>query len=203
MLQPLELNCDVDFLLNFMDFFAVLKSFEFQSDRVLLSLNGIKDVKTRLLSKAEYIISTHRKFYWYISINKVVIYIPWKNGDSEGYNLVLELGSLLYTSKFGPDAVSSSTEERSHILQQLPGFHMQELYDYSEVKLNNFQSKLMMPQCPQPINILERFCASLTLVTCIISDESILKQLEVNSIEVLSLHHGFVVLYISYCHQIC
>uniref|UniRef100_A0A2P2MK19 Uncharacterized protein LOC105135080 isoform X1 n=1 Tax=Rhizophora mucronata TaxID=61149 RepID=A0A2P2MK19_RHIMU len=179
MLQPLELNCDVDFLLNFMDFFAVLKSFEFQSDRVLLSLNGIKDVKTRLLSKAEYIISTHRKFYWYISINKVVIYIPWKNGDSEGYNLVLELGSLLYTSKFGPDAVSSSTEERSHILQQLPGFHMQELYDYSEVKLNNFQSKLMMPQCPQPINILERFCASLTLVTCIISDESILKQLEV------------------------
>ncbi|XP_057987743.1 uncharacterized protein LOC110642362 isoform X2 [Hevea brasiliensis] len=192
MLQPLEVNCDVEFCLKLLEFFTALQCFEFQSKRVLWSLNGFKDAKTRLLSKAEYALSSHKKLSWEISILNIIINVPGRTAISEQCNLVLEMGSLLYASKYDVGSVTSTTQEQSNILKQfssstftinfLRDFLVQDLYNYFAVELENFELKLVMPQHAQTVTILEQFCAVITFASCIISDESILKKLEVSII---------------------
>ncbi|XP_048230004.1 uncharacterized protein LOC8267449 isoform X1 [Ricinus communis] len=189
MLQPLEVSYDVEFFLNFMEFFNVLKSIEFQQKRVLWSFNEFKDVKTRLLSKSEYTLSSQTKLSWDVSILNIIINIPGRDAISGKYNLVLELGSLVYTSKHGAESVVAKIQEQSHIFKQfssstfttnfLTDFQIQDLYSYFSVELKNLELKLEIPQQAQTLTILEKFSASITFASCIISDESILKQLEV------------------------
>ncbi|GJZ39365.1 putative vacuolar protein sorting-associated protein 13A isoform X2 [Tanacetum coccineum] len=52
LLEPIEVTCDPTFFLNLMELHTVLSSFESHEERVLKSLNGITDVKSRLISKA-------------------------------------------------------------------------------------------------------------------------------------------------------
>ncbi|KAF2317618.1 hypothetical protein GH714_025698 [Hevea brasiliensis] len=119
MLQPLEVNCDVEFCLKLLEFFTALQCFEFQSKRVL------------------------------------------------------EMGSLLYASKYDVGSVTSTTQEQSNILKQfssstftinfLRDFLVQDLYNYFAVELENFELKLVMPQHARTVTILEQFCAVITL----------------------------------------
>ncbi|KAL5806155.1 hypothetical protein ACOSQ4_028888 [Xanthoceras sorbifolium] len=189
MLQPLEATFDREFLLNIMEFLTVLKSFESQQERVLSSLNGIKDIRARILSKAEYILSSRRKVIWDVSITNVTISVPWRNIIAEECNLVFELETLIIESKCDLDSLVSNIEERYHILKHLPestfnrdilmGFQLQDLYSHFEVKLNDCELKLVMPHYLQAVHILEKFCVSITLASSVIPDESILNQLEV------------------------
>ncbi|CAK7357552.1 unnamed protein product [Dovyalis caffra] len=208
--QPLEVTCDVEFFLSLSELFTVLKSFEFQLERVLLSLNGIEDVRTRLLSKVEildfgayiknhpsknfdiygtviYILSSHKRLSWDVSVINIVINVPWRKAMPQEYNLVLKLESLSYTSKFDVDSIASVIEDQYSIPKQfssvsasnsLTGFQVKDLYNYYEVKLNDIELSLITLQHAQAISILEKFCASVTLASCIISDQSVLKQLE-------------------------
>ncbi|KAJ0027885.1 hypothetical protein Pint_36533 [Pistacia integerrima] len=212
-LQPLEATCDTEFLLNFVEFFSVLKSFKSLHERVLSSLNGIKDVKARLSSKAGYILSSHKNVIWDVNITGVTINLPWRNVIAEESNLlsdtkystvvqliwilVLQLGSLLIKSKSDLDSLTLNIEEQSSSLKLLlnacsedftMGFLLQDLYNHFEVKLNDFEIKLGLPHYPQKVPILEKFCASIALACSIIPDESILNQLEVNI--VVSLLRG-------------
>ncbi|KAJ6776637.1 PROTEIN SORTING-ASSOCIATED PROTEIN putative (DUF1162)-RELATED, partial [Salix koriyanagi] len=189
MLQPLEVSCDIEFFQSLWELFTVLNSFEFQLERVLWSLNGIEDVRTRLLSKVEYILSSHKKLSWDVNVINIIINVPWSKATPEEYKLVLKLESLFYTSKFDVDSIASIIEEQSSIPKRfsssisasniLKGFQVQDLYNYFEVKLNDIELILITPQHAQAISILEKFCASVTLASCIISDQSVLKQLEV------------------------
>ncbi|KAF5748859.1 putative vacuolar protein sorting-associated protein 13B-like isoform X3 [Tripterygium wilfordii] len=186
MLQPLEVICDMEFFLNVIDFFAVLRSFEFHNERVLSSLNGIDDVKARLLTKAEYVLSNHKKVVWDVSIINITIDVPWEDATLHNYCLVFELGSLRFTSEFDVASLASTVNEQSSVLKHsisahsfLMGFELQDLYNHFEVKLDNFEMKLKIPSHLGTISVLERFCSSITLASCIIPDESVLKQLEV------------------------
>ncbi|XP_021627253.1 uncharacterized protein LOC110625875 isoform X2 [Manihot esculenta] len=189
MLQPLEVNCDVEFLLKLLEFFTVLQCFEFQNKRVLLSLNGFKDVKTRLLSKAEYALSSHKKLSWDISILNLIIIIPGRNAISEQCNLVMEMGSLHCKSKYDLESITPTNQEQSYMLNHssssaftinfLRDFLVQDLYNYFAIELGNIELKLVISQHAHTITILEKFCASITFALCIISDESILKNMEV------------------------
>ena len=40
--------------------------------------------------------------------------------------------------------------------------------------------KIMVPHHTQTVSVLEKFCPTITLASCVILDESILRQLEVN-----------------------
>ncbi|XP_050228405.1 uncharacterized protein LOC126677693 isoform X2 [Mercurialis annua] len=189
MIQHIEVTYDVEFFLKLMEFFSVLKSFEPQQRRVFLSLNGFKDVKTRLLSKAEYALSNQKQTSWDISILNISINLLGRDAILGNIHLVLNLGSLLFTSKHDMEPVISNIQEQSYILKMfskstsaancLKDFQIQDLYNNFSVKLENVELKIEIPQHAQTLTILEKFCASVTFAACIISDEPNLKQLEV------------------------
>ncbi|WCJ32878.1 hypothetical protein M5689_014275 [Euphorbia peplus] len=188
MLQPLEVTYDVEFFLNFIEFFTILKTFEFQSKRVLWSFNGFTDTKTRLSSKAEYALLGQRKLRWDVRILDTTINVPG-NAISERCTLALKLGSLLYTSKYDPELIASTTQEQPKTMKPLSNsaflaeflkeYQVQDLYNCFSVELENLELELVFPQVAQTISILEIISASITFVVCTISDESILNQAEV------------------------
>ncbi|ESR43047.1 hypothetical protein CICLE_v100108862mg, partial [Citrus x clementina] len=156
---------------------------------VLLSLNGIEDVKARLLSKVGYLLSNRKKVIWDFSITTVTIKVPWRNMIMEECNLVLALGSLLIKSKSDQDSFASNMDEQSYILKDLLNstfawdstlnFQLQDLYNHFEVQLDDCEIKLVLPHYPRTVCILEKFCTSVTVASCVIPDESVLNQLEV------------------------
>ncbi|KAM1717129.1 hypothetical protein COP2_025269 [Malus domestica] len=188
MLQPLEVNFDAEFFLNLMDFFGVLNSFEGQHGRVLLSLNGIENVNGRLLSKAEYILSHLRKVVWDFSIINIIINVPWRDAIPEQHNLVIEAGSLIFMTRCDIGSHPSDDGQSytfknfltSVFKSYIPlSFQLKDLYDHFEVKLNDFEMKMIMPSHSSPVSILEKLSTSISLERCLIQDESVLKQLEV------------------------
>ncbi|GLT69615.1 hypothetical protein SLA2020_417520 [Shorea laevis] len=190
MLQPLEVTFDAEFFMTFMEFFDVLKSLSFQQERLLSSLNGIENANARILSKAESILSSRKKVMWDVSIINIVLSVPWGNAISEQFELVLEFGALLFKSKCDLGSLPSKFEEERCNLKNFlnsisnynfsMSFQLQDLYDHFEVKLNDFEMKMRVPHHTQTISILEKCCPSITLASCMIMGESILKQLEVN-----------------------
>ncbi|KAL5574177.1 hypothetical protein UlMin_023774 [Ulmus minor] len=186
LLQPVEVTYDGEFFLNFVEFFDVFNSFEFQHQRVLSSLNGINDVKSRLLSKAEFILSSRKKVIWDVCISNILINFPCGRGIMEQYNLVFEVGALLLTNKSDSGSLLSDDGKQSNDLEQLnllsgcdisAGFQVQDLNEHFEIKINDLEMMISMPS--KQISICEKFSSSITLIHCIIPDESILKQLEV------------------------
>ncbi|XP_048318354.2 uncharacterized protein LOC107405745 isoform X2 [Ziziphus jujuba] len=187
MLQPLEVTCDADFFVNCMEFFGVLNSSESQHERVLASLNRIENVDVRLLSKAEYILSNRKKVTWDVSISDILINVPWGN-EIQQWNLACEIGTLLFSSKCDTGPLLTDDEEKSYILKNLlesisnssfsMGIQFQDISDHFEVKLNDFEMKMIMPSNSEPITIFEKFNTSIKLASFIIPDESIWKQLE-------------------------
>ncbi|PSS01845.1 Vacuolar protein sorting-associated protein like [Actinidia chinensis var. chinensis] len=194
--QPLEVTYDSEFLLNVMEFCNLLEAFKFQYKRVMLSLNGIEDVRARLLTKIEYILSSRKRVVWDVNFVNVRINIPWRNANSEPYNMVLAMGDLFIVSKRA--SVSSDIEDQSYLLKNLTSFvsssnisvEIQDLYNHLEIKVNDFEVKIIIPYHPQTISVLEKFSASISLTSCVIHDEPILKQLEV-CIITPSLHANF------------
>ncbi|CAN1217850.1 Intermembrane lipid transfer protein vps13A [Linum perenne] len=187
MLQPVEVTLDMDFFANIMEFFSVLKSCKSQPERVLLSLNGIKDLKTRLSSKAESILSSRKKISWNINFRNVVVNIAHVKPVPCQRNLVLMAGSFLCTSKV--DVVDCRIQQQSYVLTELfgssgdsLGFTIEDLYNLFDISLIDVKVKLLASEHAPSVTIVENFCPSITFASCIISDESILKQLEVSII---------------------
>ncbi|XP_050382411.1 uncharacterized protein LOC126799284 isoform X2 [Argentina anserina] len=196
MLQPLEVTIDADFFLKLMDFLGVFKSFESQHGRVLLSLNGIDNVDGRLLSKAEYILSRHGKVVWDVTIFHIIINVPLGDAISDPHNLVFEAGSVRFRTKC--DVRSQPSDDEEQTLKNFltsscnisPRVQIQDLYDHYEVKINDLELTVTLPSHSSPIYILEKLSASVTFASCLIQDESILKQLEA-SVIISSVHAHF------------
>ncbi|CAH1424589.1 unnamed protein product [Lactuca virosa] len=189
LLEPIEMTCDPTYLVNFMELYTVLASFQSHEGRVLSSLNGIKDMKSRLLSKAEYMLSGRKRMMWDISLINIKIIVPWENGKSEIHKLVLGLTAVTFSSKhdvacFAPDINVPSQFMRNLIddnssSELLEGTRIQDLYDLLEIKLVDFQINLFVPFYPYTFPILEKLNASSALASCIVQDESLLKAMEV------------------------
>lgn len=90
-IQQLEVNYDPEFLLKLMVFYNILESFTFQYERVLLSLDGIGNTEARLLSKAQYILSSRIEVVWDISLYNIIVNIPWRDERLDSCNLVFSL----------------------------------------------------------------------------------------------------------------
>ncbi|KAI3688356.1 hypothetical protein L1987_82068 [Smallanthus sonchifolius] len=189
MLEPIEVTCDPTFFLNVMELYTVLNSYNSHEERVLKSLNGLNDVKSRLLSKAEYIFSSRKRMMLDISLINVKIIIPWKNGKSEMHKLVLGLTAVTFTSKrdidcFAPDINVPSQFVRNLVdiessNELLNGIQIQDLHDHFETKIIDFEINLFVPFYPYTFPILEKVNASFAIARCIVQDESLLKALEV------------------------
>lgn len=198
MIQPVEVTYDSEFILNVTAFCNVLKTIKFQSERVMLSLNGIEDVRARVLSKSEYILSSRKRVVWDVNFMNVRMDIPWRDANSEPYNMVLEMGSLSLVSKCKLGSSASGVEDQMHATKNFNSsvstsgisveMELEDLYDHFEIKVDDFE--VIMPCPPTRVSVLEKFSVSISLTSCVIPDESILKQLEVHIITP-SLHAHF------------
>ncbi|XP_073032093.1 intermembrane lipid transfer protein VPS13 isoform X2 [Primulina eburnea] len=189
-LNPTELYCDSKFMKNIVEFFHDLQHFIFQHQRILLSLNGIGDLKTRLLSKIDYILSSRKKTVWDAKIFNPVIVMPWENAHIEEYNkIVLEAGSVSFVSRAETEFFGFHEGNQFHLLNEimnsgvgptkdiLIGFQLQDLYDFFEIQITDMQMKLLTPSATVPL--FEKFNASTSLASCILLDEPVLKTLEI------------------------
>ncbi|XP_022149965.1 uncharacterized protein LOC111018256 isoform X3 [Momordica charantia] len=203
MLSPLEVTYDAKFLLCLLEFFDGFKSFQSLHRRVtkdvLSTLNGIENAEARLLSKARCIMSRYKRVMWDITVNGITVYVPW-NTPSEQNNLVLQLGALCVTSKYDWSLLSSSFKEQSVMLKGLSDSILasdiaftvqpQNLYDHFDIQLRDLEMGIQMPSQSQSIPIFEKFSAAVALRSCLIPNESLLKQLEV-LFQISSLHVNF------------
>ncbi|XP_027186874.1 uncharacterized protein [Cicer arietinum] len=189
MLQQLQVTFDANILLNLLEFYGFVTSYKFYNERVLLSLNGIENDTTRLLSKAEYVGVNHGRVVWDVSVFGVSVNFPWRNTASECSNMVIKSRSLCFKSKIGPESFFSVVGDQPYFLKNFTntistskdclGVRLQDLYNYIDVKLNDLKITIVNSDQSQKLSILEKFSASLFMAFCVIPDESILKQLEV------------------------
>ncbi|XP_057415336.1 uncharacterized protein LOC130710179 isoform X3 [Lotus japonicus] len=188
MLPQLEVTFDTDILLNLLEFYDVFTSFSFYNQRVLLSLNGIGNDYTRLLSKVEYVSLNHKNLMLDFTIFDISVNFPWRNTASEYSNLVMKSRSLCFKST-SLESLPSKVEEQPFTMKNFLnttstsgiclGIQLEDLYQYFDVKLNDFKITLMKCDQSQMITILEKFSCSTFLAFCVIPDESILNQMEV------------------------
>ncbi|CAE6119186.1 unnamed protein product [Arabidopsis arenosa] len=184
-LQPLEAAYDVDFFLAVSKFFMGSRYFKLQHERILSSLNGLES-ETRLVAKAEYLLSSRNKVKWDLDIKDLTLSFPGRLVESESYNLVLVLESLSITSS-STDALSPSPRLESdadHVVNSLQS---------SVAALDAFKSKIsmtilisksmkLMKIHPfQELPLVEKSSLLIKFASCIIPEESILKQLEVEA----------------------
>ncbi|VFQ74897.1 unnamed protein product [Cuscuta campestris] len=174
--QPLELTYNSDFVNNILALFHVVEEFETLNYRILLSMNGIDNIKSRLLSKVDYILSNRKKMVWDVNFATIVIKIPWGKANFEAHKLVLDVGELSIVSKNNKGFVMATSDLLDDFIE---GYQLQDLYDHFEVTISNFQMNLWASCSYVPLPIIERFDGSLALKLCIIPDESVLKRLEV------------------------
>lgn len=198
-IQPFEATYESEFFLYLVHFYHVIASFKFQHNRVLSSLNGFKNVKARLLSKADYFACNHRKLYWDVTVHDVILKLPLKNEDSEYLVMVLELDACFFRSRLKTD--NSSLLDVGHCyrymskacLVEFPddsplNLQVEDLYDNFEAGLSGFEIYKLMSNVPNA-SIVEKFDASAVFWLCYFSDEPVLKQLEVEcTMPSMSMH---------------
>ncbi|MCL7024846.1 hypothetical protein MKW94_022445 [Papaver nudicaule] len=159
--------------------------------KVLMSLNELENVNARLLSKTEYVFSNRKQIIWDIRFISVFFKVPWKADCHSQYFLSLHLGTVLCRSRNQketlalkpkplPDYLSTAFAGATFSSERTPVDQLQDLYDHFEIVLTGFEVNLMVPGCSRAVSIIERLNASIMLESCIIPNESTLKQLEVH-----------------------
>ncbi|XP_026406901.1 uncharacterized protein LOC113302233 isoform X1 [Papaver somniferum] len=203
-LQPFEVIYDAEFLSNLLDFQRIFGSFHSQRERVLMSLNELENVSARVLSKTEYVVSNRKQIIWDISLSSVSIKIPWETDHhSTQYFLSLDLGTLICRSKIQKETLAPNWKPLADYLSTAfagttsstdrtvkPVDHLQDLYDHFKITLTGLEVNLTVPGCSKAVSIVEKLDAYIKLASCIIPNESTLKQLEVHVVVVstLSVH---------------
>ncbi|XP_031373509.1 uncharacterized protein LOC116188354 isoform X3 [Punica granatum] len=178
--EPLLLSLDAAFFRNCMEFYEVLEYVEFQHERVISSLNGIRNSRARVQSKTEYILSTRERVTLDVRVNNVTVSIPWTNTSLEHSEMVLGLRALVFSSDSEQDDWSDVPDDILMPVAECNFSSLQHhLYDHFEVKIDDAEVKIIRNSYSKPVTVLEKFSASVGVASCFIQDESIPKQLEV------------------------
>ncbi|XP_051121162.1 uncharacterized protein LOC127244726 [Andrographis paniculata] len=199
MLSPTEVFCDSEFVKNILDFLLVMEQLSFQHQRIMLSLHGIDDLNSRLISKIDYVLSIREKIIWDINLLNIVVSIPLEYSDGEECNMLIEASAVSFSSKSEIQSYSLSTGDmpRLHgkyvsdsvcVDDNQMGFKLQDLYDHFDMQIDDFQIKLKLPS--ESIMLLEKFSATASLASCILPNEPILQEFDV-SMRVATLHLHF------------
>ncbi|KAJ1266962.1 hypothetical protein BS78_07G020000 [Paspalum vaginatum] len=172
-----------EFFLNVLHIYDLFSSFQFQHERVLSSLNRFDNLGARLVSKLKYTSTNHKRLIWDLRIHHFAIRLPSQNCERKELTMVVEAGDAFIQSKDIIDGVSQTQENNSfldHISKSLPsnfsddlllGIQLDELYNHFVVGFTGFQNVS---------STLVKLDASIALRFCVISDEPVLRQLEVD-----------------------
>ncbi|ESQ32011.1 hypothetical protein EUTSA_v10003500mg [Eutrema salsugineum] len=193
-LQPVEATYDVDFIRAVSKFFSGSRFFRLQHERVLSSLNGLES-ETRLAAKTEYLLSSRNKVKLDLDIKDLTLSVPGRLLESESYNLVLVLESLSITSRStdflnpSPRMQSGKVDRLQSSIAALDDFQDKDLYDHFEINICDLEMKLMKIHSFQELPLMEKSSLLIKLASCIIPEESILKQLEVDAtLSMINVH---------------
>ncbi|CAN8265066.1 unnamed protein product [Cochlearia groenlandica] len=187
-LQPLEVACDVDFFLAIRIFFSCSRSFKLHHERVLSSLNGLAS-ETRLATKSEYFLSSRNKVKWELDIKNLTLSFPGRLDKSESYNLVLVLKSLSITSSSTDYLNISPLDSLQSSVTALDAFQVKNLYDHFVIDICDFEIKLLRIYPFQELLLMDKSSLIIKLASCIIPEESIFKQLEVEAtLSMINVH---------------
>ncbi|XP_010251472.1 PREDICTED: uncharacterized protein LOC104593388 isoform X1 [Nelumbo nucifera] len=185
-LQPFEMTYDSEFILNLLDFHHILQSFQFQHERVLSSLNGFEKFERRILLKSQYVLLNRKRMTWDVNFKNVIICFPWRNDYFGSSTTVFGLGAVMLRSRLLAGSISDSVDQDGNLFKSLSStsdksFDVQihDIYDHFEILLNNFEVKIVLADRCQEVSLFERANTSIILESCIIPDESALKQLQV------------------------
>jgi hypothetical protein len=137
-----------------------------------------------------YLLSSRNKVKWDLDIKDLTLSFPGRLVESESYNLVLVLESLSITSS-STDALSQIPRLQSDVdhvvnslqssVEALDAFQVKDLYDHFDIKICNLEMKLMKIHPFQELPLVEKSSLLIKFASCIIPEESILKQLEVEA----------------------
>ncbi|KAJ0248608.1 Uncharacterized protein HA466_0156830 [Hirschfeldia incana] len=193
-LQPLEAAYDVDFFQSVSKFFSGSRAFKLQNERVLSSLNGLEN-ETRLAAKTEYLLSSRNKVKWDLDIKDLTICFPGRLVESESYNLVLVLESLSITSSStdflnpNPRMQSGKGDGLQSSIAALDGFQVKDLYDHFEINICDLEMRLKKMHSLQVLPLVEKTSLLIKLASCLIPEESVLHQLEVEvTLSTINVH---------------
>ncbi|KAH9604179.1 hypothetical protein KSS87_004595 [Heliosperma pusillum] len=194
--QPTEIYFHLEFLLQLMEFYTVLTSHKSLHERVLFSLNGIRDDRSRLLCKTECLLSGRQRIIWMVTFVDISVHLPWINRNSEKCSMVMQTSYLRLSSNLDMTSFASDRGNLSNLLyldnagDVLDGLKFSDLYDQYEASMTDFQITLLLPNVPHGLPVVEKFSTSVAFACCLIPDELILKQLEASFL-VSSLHVHF------------
>ncbi|KAK9757453.1 hypothetical protein RND81_01G163800 [Saponaria officinalis] len=186
--QPAEIYFDLEFLFHLMEFYTVMESHKSLQERVLMSLNGIIDDRSRLLCKTECLLSGKQRIIWAVTFVDVSVHFPWVNTDLENCSMVMQTSCLRLSCNL--DMATSASEKRnpSHIMSNLlnmddagdilSSLQFSDLFDQYEASMTDFQITLILPNAPLGLSVVEKFSTSVALSFCLLPDEMTLKQLE-------------------------
>nr|XP_027100369.1 uncharacterized protein LOC113719357 isoform X2 [Coffea arabica] len=189
-LQPIEVKCDTRFLMDNLEFFYIFGNFKFQQERILSSINEISNVRTRLLSKIDCILSNRKSVMWDVNLAYLLFTIPWVDRNFEEHKVVVELGDFTFKSNFKRGSLASDLQGHSHrhlsdyLISSsgdfFPlGFQLDDFYDHYQLNFSNFEVLVSIPCSTEAIPIFEKLNFSANLESCIIPDEAVLKRLDV------------------------
>ncbi|KAL9243679.1 hypothetical protein vseg_017537 [Gypsophila vaccaria] len=198
--QPTEVYLDLEFLFHLMVFYTVMESHKSLQERVLMSLNGIRDDRSRLLCKTECLLSGKLRITWAVTFVDISVHFPWENTDFEKCTMVMQTSYLQLSCNMDMTTSPSERRDPSHIVTNLlnmdnagdisNALQFSDLYNQYEVNMTDFQITLMLPNLPHGLSVVEKFSASVAVVCCLIPDEMTLKQLEASFL-ILSLQVHF------------
>ncbi|KAG0496669.1 hypothetical protein HPP92_001360 [Vanilla planifolia] len=190
-LQPFEAIYDLEYFLEMWELFEGFLSFQFLHKRVLLSLNGLIDFKSRLFIKADYISHYRKRMGWDIFLNSFVIKFPLSYEEACSSTILFNLEGLSFKSMPNieklPDLLERCPFENYDLKRCLKyimdngisGFQLQYFYDQFELSLTDFQVKLLMPNPEIAVSMVEKCNPIFTIIRCVFIEESFMRPFEV------------------------
>eukprot|EP00850_Spirogloea_muscicola_P014797 SM000108S14241 [mRNA] locus=s108:273586:291541:- [translate_table: standard] len=204
-LQPLQIVYSPELVRQAASFFKHRTSVPTHHQLVVAALNGLETLRARTLSKAEYVIATHKRVSIQVDIESTCLVIPECSTAPHGLLLAVSFGSIHFASAADPPAQArmslefASREayihsgEKFRNISQDSSLHLLEkaaLYDHYRLDIADLQvimaqqdedwhAMLRSQEVDQERHLLQPLHLQLTLDMCALQNDKTLTKLKV------------------------
>eukprot|EP00850_Spirogloea_muscicola_P020895 SM000230S07331 [mRNA] locus=s230:2545:20707:+ [translate_table: standard] len=204
-LQPLQIVYSPELVRQAARFFSHRTSVPTHHQLVVAALNGLETLRARTLSKAEYVIATHKRVSIQVDIDSTCLVIPECSTAPHGLLLAVSFGSIHFASAADPPAqarmsLDAATREacihpgdKFRKISQDSSLHLLEeaaLYDHYRLIVANLQvimakqdedwhAMLRSQEVDHKRHLLQPLSLQLTLDMCALQNDKTLTKLKV------------------------
>eukprot|EP00850_Spirogloea_muscicola_P003009 SM000012S25271 [mRNA] locus=s12:33265:51265:+ [translate_table: standard] len=204
-LQPLQIVYSPELVRQAASFFSHRTSVPTHHQLVVAALNGLETLRARTLSKAEYVIATHKRVSIQVDIDSTCLVIPECSTSPHGLLLAVSFGSIHFASAADPPAQARMSldfatreayihsGEKPRNIGQESSLHLLEkaaLYDHYRLDIANLQvimaqqdedwhAMLRSQVVDHERHLLQPLSLQLTLDMCALQNDKTLTKLKV------------------------